>query len=466
MIFLIAIQPVLATVGIASVNNNRERDVQASGEVGSSYGSKSMAQSGALYDADQLDNLLAPVALYPDPLLAQFLPASTYVEEVEAASRFLRASKSNANRIDTQEWDVSVRSLAHYPDVIYKMGDQLDWTTAIGQAYAEQPDDVLDSIQRLRQLAQEAGNLESTPQQEVAREDNYIRIDPVQPQVIYVPTYNPDVVYVRRGPSVGTVIAASVISFGVGWAIGAWLNNDCDWRRRRIFYHGWGPGWGVGWIRRSRPRINININFYVNRRYTTININRRVLNRRVHYNNVRKYNRVRRNVNYDRVRNNRDLNRPRPNGGTTRDRVNNSNLNKNLRPGNKDLNDYRGKDRPIPRPTTRPTTRPSVQPRPTTRPTTRPSVQPRPTTRPTTRPSVQPRPTTRPTTRPSVQPRPTTRPTTRPSVQPRPSTRPSVFGGSKQTRSNSSRGISSRSTVKSAPRVSRPSPRPSTRRRN
>ena len=158
----------------------------------------------------------------PDPLLAQVFPASTFVDQVEQAARWLRGNNNQVTGVDNQSWDVSVRSVAHYPQVVYMMSDKLDWTTALGQAYVNQSTEVLTSVQRLRARAKSAGYLISTPQQTVIVEKEVIKVVPAQPQVIYVPTYNPQVVYVQpasSGPSTGTVVAAAAISFGVGLAI-------------------------------------------------------------------------------------------------------------------------------------------------------------------------------------------------------------------------------------------------------
>jgi hypothetical protein len=231
-----------------------------------------LPQDGGL-SAEQMDNLLAPIALYPDPLLAQVLPASTFVDQIDQAARWLRGNNNNSAGVDNQSWDVAVKSVAHYPQIIYMMSDKLDWTTALGQAYVNQSTDVLTSVQRLRARARAAGYLATTPQQTVIVEQQVIKIVPAQPQVIYVPTYNPQVVYVQSGPSTGTVIGAAAISFGVGLAIGAWLNNDCNWYTHTVYYHGWR---GVGWISTSSRYVHVN-SICVNNRYTTINVNRAVI---------------------------------------------------------------------------------------------------------------------------------------------------------------------------------------------
>lgn len=231
------------------------------------------------FSEDELDELLAPIALYPDPLLAQVVPASTFIDELEEAQRVLGGSTDD-NRIDNQNWDVSVKSVAHYPQILQRMVDERDWTTALGQAYVNQSTDVGKSIQRLRAEARAAGSLVTTSEQQVIAEGNVIRIVPAQPQVIYVPQYNPEVVYVNNGPSTGERIAAAAITFGAGLAIGAWLNNDWDWRGRGIYYHGWvGGGW-IG-VNRTFVNVNVNRNFYINNRYRNVNVNRTIVNRNI-----------------------------------------------------------------------------------------------------------------------------------------------------------------------------------------
>ncbi|HXN07077.1 MAG TPA: DUF3300 domain-containing protein, partial [Nitrospiria bacterium] len=134
--------------------------------------------SDDMFSQDQLDNLLAPIALYPDPLLAQILIAATFVDQVDEAARWIRGNR-NPGAIDYQPWDVSVKAVAHYPPIIQMMSDQLDWTTSVGQAYVYESSDVMTSIQRLRAQAYSLGNLISNGQQEVIVEGDDIRIIPV-----------------------------------------------------------------------------------------------------------------------------------------------------------------------------------------------------------------------------------------------------------------------------------------------
>ncbi|MHB8404602.1 MAG: DUF3300 domain-containing protein [Gammaproteobacteria bacterium] len=247
------------------------------------------------YSANQLDNLLAPIALYPDPLLAQVLPAATFVNQIQEAAQWVRTN--GVSRISYQPWDVSVKAVAHYPSVLYMMNDKLNWTTALGQAYVNQSTDVMASIQRLRALARSAGNLVSNQQQQVSVEPGYIQIDPYQPQYIYVPVYDPYAVYYQGGYGYGQGFQENLISFGTGFIIGAWLNYDCDWRDDRIYYTDWR---GDGWIARSRPYIQIT-NVYVNNRYAHIPINRAVLQRTVNVNNLNSYASVHRNVTFKKL---------------------------------------------------------------------------------------------------------------------------------------------------------------------
>lgn len=228
-----------------------------------------VVESGdSLFTPDELDDMLAPIALYPDPLIAQILPAATFIDQIDEATRYVRQYGKSA-RIDDMPWDVSVKAIAHYPDVLFMMDQKNDWTVSLGQAFINQQQDVMDSIQSLRASAEAAGNLKSTPQQQVVVEENAISIVPAEPEVIYVPQYDPQVVFVASAyPSFG------FIDFGTGFVIGAWLNRDCDWHRHRVYYHGWRGG---GWVSRSRSHIPVRNNVYINNNYNVININRRVI---------------------------------------------------------------------------------------------------------------------------------------------------------------------------------------------
>jgi hypothetical protein len=184
---------------------------------------------------EELAQLLAPVALYPDALIAMMLPASTVPSDIVLARRYLDAGNS-PDLSDNQPWDDSVKSLTRYPDVLVWMDDNLDWTSAVGEAFVEQPVDVMNAIQSLREQARAAGNLKDTPEQKVVVVEEVIRIVPANPEVIYVPRYDPQVVYVR------TYSPQPVLFFGLGFAVGAWLSYDFDWNRNCLYRGNW-RGW-------------------------------------------------------------------------------------------------------------------------------------------------------------------------------------------------------------------------------
>ncbi len=245
------------------------------------------------YAPEQLDNLLAPIALYPDPLLAQVLAAATFPDEIQDAAPWVRLHKLDS--IDYQPWDVSVKAVAHYPTVLSMLNDRLDWTTALGQAYVNQSTDIMMSVQRLRNMAHSQGNLVTTRQQQVVVDRGYIQIVPAQPRVIFVPAYDPGVIYVRRvyRPGFGF---DGYFNFGTGFVIGSWLNYDMDWGTHRVVYNSWDER--GGWRERSRPYVHIT-NVYVNNRYENVNVNRNVVDRHVDYHNVQRYNSVHHDVTYE-----------------------------------------------------------------------------------------------------------------------------------------------------------------------
>ncbi|MCD8504238.1 MAG: DUF3300 domain-containing protein [Burkholderiaceae bacterium] len=195
----------------------------------------------------QLASLVAPIALYPDPLVAQILMASTYPLEVAEAYNWQKSNeqlKGTAlnNALKQQTWDASVKSLVTFPAVLGMMGSQLSWTQQLGNAVLAQQKDVMAAIQDLRKKAQASGALKSTPQQTVSTEgsgsSSTVVIQPANPQVVYVPTYNPTVVYggwpypayppVSYYPP-GYVAGTALLSFGVGMAVGAALWGGCHW---------------------------------------------------------------------------------------------------------------------------------------------------------------------------------------------------------------------------------------------
>ena len=156
--------------------------------------------SKPVFKQEELEQLLAPIALYPDDLVAQILMASTYPLEVVEAARWVKANpnlKGNqlTSALEKQNWDPSVKSLVNFPSVLTMMNDKLDWTQKLGDAFLAQQKDVMNTVQKLRAKAQASGNLKTTKEQTVVVQDQVIVIQPADPQVIYVPTYNPTVVY-------------------------------------------------------------------------------------------------------------------------------------------------------------------------------------------------------------------------------------------------------------------------------
>lgn len=190
------------------------------------------------YTPEQLDQLAGPIALYPDALVALILPASSAPADVTAAAQYL-ANGGDPSQVDAQPWDPSVRGLAHYPTVVKWMNDNLNWTEALGAAFAMQPSDVMKSIQQLRVAAKAAGTLVNTPQQRVEEEGDNIRIIPAQDNVLYVPSYDPEEVYDAPEGAMG-----DYLTFDVGYPVGPWLGFECDWDDFGIWVAPWHSGWG------------------------------------------------------------------------------------------------------------------------------------------------------------------------------------------------------------------------------
>jgi Protein of unknown function (DUF3300) len=202
----------------------------------------------------ELDQMLGPIALYPDPLLAEMLPAATTPEAIVLADRYVSAG-GDPNLIEQQGWSASVNAMAMHPELLKWMDDNLAWTTAVGEAFLYQPQDVMDSIQRLRAQAMALGNLQSTPQQNVVMDNGIIEILPANPQVVYVPVYQPNVIYYQRG------YGRPLISFGVHFTVGPWFNHDFDWRAHHvIIWHRNQPRPADWWSPRTgaRPRPEAN----------------------------------------------------------------------------------------------------------------------------------------------------------------------------------------------------------------
>jgi hypothetical protein len=207
-----------------------------------------------VFRQEELDQILAPIALYPDSLLAQILMAATYPLEVVQADRWVKQNRNLPpealnDALDRQNWDPSVKALVPFPDVLSMMSERLDWTQMVGDAFLAQEADVMETIQHLRARAYEAGNLRSTQQQTVAREGTVIIVEPANPQVVYVPVYSPMVVYGRwwypayppaliRPYPPGAVVVAGIMTFGIGVAVASAWNHGwgyCNWGGRKVY---------------------------------------------------------------------------------------------------------------------------------------------------------------------------------------------------------------------------------------
>ena len=197
---------------------------------------------------EQLQQLVAPIALYPDSLVSQILAASTFPEQVVEADRWVQAhpdlkGEDLGKAVDQQPWDPSVKALTGFPSVLGNMDKNLSWTSSLGDAYYNQQSDVMDAVQVMRGHAQDSGNLKTTTQQTVATQDSKIIIEPADPEVVYVPAYDPWVVYgypvvAWPGwyPYPGIWFDGPYLSFGFGFGIG-WFGG---------FGWGWGH-WGFDW---------------------------------------------------------------------------------------------------------------------------------------------------------------------------------------------------------------------------
>jgi hypothetical protein len=219
---------------------------------------------GAPLSADSLQQLVAPIALYPDALVAQILGAATFPDQVAAAGGWLQQNKSLTGAaltqaVDTQPWDPSVKALTQFPSVLDNLAKNLSWTSALGEAYHTQAADVMTAVQVLRAKAQAAGNLKSGSQITVVQQaPQVIVIQPTNPQVVYVPVYNPTVVYgtpyVTPGYSTAAVVTTAVLAFGIGIAVGVAMSNswgysywNCNWHGGTVVYHSSGYYGNSAW---------------------------------------------------------------------------------------------------------------------------------------------------------------------------------------------------------------------------
>jgi hypothetical protein len=283
------------------------------------------AQQAAPAEPSQqdLEQLVAPIALYPDALVAQILAGSTYPTQIVEADRWLQQNSNLKGdqlmaAVNNQPWDPSVKALTQFPSVLHNMSQNLSWTSSLGDAYYNFQQDVMNAVQSMRAKAQAAGNLQSNSQQTVTTQGQTIIIQPANPQVVYVPTYSPAVVYgapvpAYPGYSGWDIAAASMISFGVGMMVGAAIRGPS---------YGWGWGsWGTNWHGGS---VTYNRNVYVSNSNTFVNRSNYYNRNNVNVNNVN-----RNNVNVNNVNRN-NINRNNVNANNlNRNNVNTNNVNRN-----------------------------------------------------------------------------------------------------------------------------------------
>jgi hypothetical protein len=226
--------------------------------------------------AQDLQQLVAPIALYPDALVAQVLAASTYPDQVVQADRWLQAhpelnGDQLAQSVDQQPWDPSVKALVEFPSILANMDKNLSWTSSLGDAYINDQQAVMTAVQTMRQNAKDAGNLNDTPQQKVSEQGQTIVIEPASPDIVYVPQYDPWIAYgypVAPWPGwywyPGLYWRSPGIAFGVGFGVGFFSGFGWGW-------HHWAPDWHhrailfnhSNYI--SHSRAFVNRNYYVNR---------------------------------------------------------------------------------------------------------------------------------------------------------------------------------------------------------
>jgi len=350
---------VSVTISVIGLDGCKKSEPAQSGQAQQNQAQQGQAPAtqAAMPTADQLYQLVAPIALFPDNLVAQVLAASTYPNEVSAAYTWRQQNSGLKGQqvlhaVNEQSWDPSVKGLTQFSDVLSQMATNLSWTSALGDAYYNYPSSVMNAVQVMRGRAQQSGNLKTTQQQTVSVQNQppgqappppppaddpnapppqttvivqppaqTIVIQPAQPDVVYVPTYNPTVVYgapvaVYPGYSTGAMVATSLLSFGVGIAVGAAISGGGGWG-----WNSWGCGWNNNTVVYNHNTYISNSNTFVNRNnYNRNNVNVNNFNR----NNVNVNNVNRNNVNAN------NFNRNNVNGNN----VNRNNLNNNNRTNN------------------------------------------------------------------------------------------------------------------------------------
>jgi hypothetical protein len=293
----------------------------------------------------ELDALLAPIALYPDALLSKILIASTFPDQVRDAAAWQKANPNLTDgalegALSGRSWNDNIKALAHIPGVLAMMNDQRDWSYALGGVFVSQQDDVMASVQRLRRQAQAAGTLQSTTQQQVVTQGDSIVIQPTQPSMVYVPYYNPTVVYgswlyptyppYYWAAPAGAAFAGG-LAWGAGFAISAAIwSNAFDWHNHNVWYGGgWYAhgGWNHGYYNNWQNHNNWHYSNFRNNNF--------------HNNNVNIHNNV--NINRDGNRTN-NFNNNRGNGGLNGNRGGNGQFSNNNRSNN--LNNNRAPANP------------------------------------------------------------------------------------------------------------------------
>ena len=207
---------------------------------------QSSANEGRTFSQEELDKMLAPIALYPDSLLAQILVAATYPNEVLEADRWVKQSTNLTrealnNLLDKQDWDLSVKALVPFPQVLAMMTEKIDWTESVGDAFLAQEEEVVDTIQTLRARARAQGHLYDTGEQRVTAKDDIIQIEPVNPQLIYIPVYDPCWIYGPwwwPGYPTYCIAPGAVLGFAAGvWVGSAWCHGWGHWAWHHHHHH-------------------------------------------------------------------------------------------------------------------------------------------------------------------------------------------------------------------------------------
>jgi hypothetical protein len=247
---------VLSLLALATCAHQQETVVEPAAGTNFVPEESTVAESNVPETETQLDQLVAPIALYPDALVGQILAASTYPTQISEAQGWMQQHSNLkgdelAQEVDKQSWDPSVKALTQFPSVLANMQKNLSWTSALGDAYTNQQQAVFNAVQEMRQRAQQAGNLKSTTQEKVSTQGQTIVIEPANPQVVYVPAYDPWIVY---GPPVaiypgwapygGLYAVGPGISFGLGFGVGlyagfgwGWHHWDTDWHSHHIVFN-------------------------------------------------------------------------------------------------------------------------------------------------------------------------------------------------------------------------------------